>query len=150
MSKDEVAERINRAAGLAWWPFASGMRGGVYLDRVRLSYVETWLFDYNAHPIFAGKLESNFGSCEIDAKFRAPVRAYVFFAFWYLVLGEIIVGLILSYFRGSGPDLEPALLFPTLFLLAPLGMHYVFTRNSDTDLQTVLDWLESEAALKRV
>ena len=151
LSKDEVAERIKKGIGQGWWPLANGIKGGVFADRMRLRYVETWLFAYNAQPILVGKLQDNLGSCEFTATFRAPAFTYIFFAVWYLFLGLIILGLIgVGMTRGIEPNFIPFLFSLVLFLAAPVAMHYVFTRNSDRDLQTMLAWLEREAGLSAI
>ncbi|MFN2099111.1 hypothetical protein [Altererythrobacter sp. MF3-039] len=142
LSKEEAKRRINAASGPPFWPFRSGVRGRVWGEHLRLSYTDFWLIDYNAKPILAGRLHNALGSCELFVNFRAPAFAYVFFGFWYLFLACMFLasGGLFSQTAGG-----PPLLFISVFLLAPLAMHYGFTRHSEDNLESLLLFLQNEA-----
>lgn len=146
LSRAEVAQRINAATPPWYWPFANGVRGKAWLGQVRLSYTDLWFFHYNAQPVLAGRLLDELGGTRLQAKFRAPLFAYVFFAFWYFVLTSLAIILFLAWLNDT---LEPGgwISFPIIgvMLATPLIMHFAFTRKSDEDLNAVLVFLSKEA-----
>lgn len=146
LSIEEVQTRINAATPVSYWPFANGVRGKAWMGRVRLSYTGLWFFDYNAKPVLAGTLSNRFGRTLLEANYRAPVFAYLFFAMWYLIL--IIIGATL-FSAWLDDDLKPGGFFSLplfgISVAAPLFMHYVFTRRADEELEAIIDLLATEA-----
>ncbi|MXO91217.1 hypothetical protein GRI41_10310 [Altererythrobacter aquaemixtae] len=142
----DVEQRINDATPPWYWPFADGVRGWAWFGRVRLSYTVAWFFDYGAKPVLAGRLVDELGATRLQAKYRAPASAYIFYAMWYFVLTSTVISLLASWFDDK---LEPGgwtlLPFIGIMLAAPLVMHFVFTRKSEDDLDAVLVFLANEA-----
>src|SRR3990167_8954435 len=147
LPKAEAIARINRASGSMLLPFSNGITGGVWFERLRLSHTSCWYFDSNVKPILAGRLSDALGSCEIRARFRAPLIAYVFFAVWYLILLVMLISALVVGLTG-GTNSIALLILPALliFSLAPVGMHYLFHRNAEDDLERILEFLNREAA----
>ncbi|MBA4163710.1 MAG: hypothetical protein C0510_03615 [Erythrobacter sp.] len=146
LAKAEAIERINRASGSMLWPFSNGIKGGVWFGRLRFSHTSCWYFDSNVKPILAGRLSDALGSCEIRARFRAPIFAYVFFAVWYLgLLVMLISALVVGLSGGENSVVLLFLPFILIFFLAPVGMHYLLHRNAEDDLERILEFLNREA-----
>ena len=142
LSAKEVAERINRTAGSSFWPFTVGVVGGVHWGHVRLRFRSS-IFEYNAKPVLAGRLCDATGGARLDLKYRAPIWVYFFYSIWYLFLGLIIVGLSSN---GMNPELtngDKVMVFAifALLLVAPLGMHAIGTRNAESELGELADFL---------
>lgn len=82
----------------------------------------------------------------LDLNYRAPAPFYVFFIFWYAFLALITL-VFVGNATGNVPAQDLAFILAViaaLFVL-PLGMHYFGTRNSDEELNELLDFLEREA-----
>ena len=88
LSARTVAKRINAAAGSAFWPFNTGVVGGVGLGRVRLRYAGSF-GEYNAKPVLAGQLRETSSGSILMLRYRAPAWIYLFDLVWYSVLGGV-------------------------------------------------------------
>lgn len=148
LPRAEVQRRINAASGSMFWPFGFyRVVGGARLGFVRLRY-QSHPFEYNAKPIVSGRIYEHLGGTKIRAKFGGPVWVKVFFVVWYSLLSLMAFGIAMNP-SGIEPVGETIILivFP-FFFLAPLIMHFVFTRDSDEDLGRILEFLEHEAEAK--
>jgi len=150
LSPGEAKARINDAAPLVLWPWSVGVSGRIVGHHLRLSY-RAGLMDYNAKPVLAGRVEDNLGSTILRAKYRAPVFVYLFFPFWYGMLLLMAASLVAAYL---GNSLEPEgwIGFPILCLFAvmPIGLHYLFNRNADDELEEIILFLEDEGGFSAV
>ena len=145
LSPGEVKARINEATPLVPWPWTVGISGRVVGRSVRMNY-RTGLIDYNAKPVLAGRLHDDLGATRLEAKFRAPAFAYLFFPFWYFVL--LMMGSVMLMSAPSDhSEPEAWIFFPMLclFAIAPIVMHYLFNRNSADQLEEILLFLGNTA-----
>ena len=144
---DEVARRINAESGSLLFPFSSGIKGGVWWRRLRLVDNYLGMFTYNAKPVLAGTLRDDMGGCIVDAKYRAPLWAYLFFVLWYGMLTLFtlisIVGLVEDRFEPGGWIIFVML---PIFAAMPLAMHYMFS-GGQKSLDSILHFVEREAGL---
>lgn len=142
MSAPTVAERINEAAGSAFWPFTKGVVGGVWSGHIRLRYRSS-LFEYNAKPVLSGSLQNAPSGSSLELRYRAPLWVYGFYLVWYLFLALVVAWLIGNGWAPelTGGDRAMALGIIAILLIAPLGLHAVGTRRSEEELGSLLDFL---------
>jgi len=145
-SSQVVADRINGAAGSTFWPFNTGVVGGVWLGRVRLRFRSSFA-EYNAKPVLAGIIRDTSTGSELFLSYRAPAFSYLFFPFWYLILGFFAVLFLFGQTEppSSAGDNAMLIFILGLMFIAPLAMHYFGTRNADDELSQLLDFLAVEA-----
>jgi len=148
LSARTVASRINAAAGSAFWPFNTGVVGGVGLGRVRLRYASSF-GEYNAKPVLAGQLRETASGSILVLRYRAPAWIYLFDLFWYSLLGGVtLVMLGLVGEKNSdlaGRDLVIVSVGLIAMFIIPLVLHYIGTRNSDQELGYMLNFLAEHA-----
>lgn len=143
-----VAERINASAGSIFWPFNSGVVGGVRLGRVRLRFVSSFM-EYNAKPVLVGRLREGPSGSTLTLRYRAPAWIYFFDLIWYSFLGVVIL-MMLGQVGERNPDLNGGdFAFVSVVLIAlllvPLVLHYVGTRKASEELGYLLDFLAQHA-----
>jgi hypothetical protein len=143
-----VADRINEAAGSAFWPLTTGVVGGVLSGHLRLR-VKSSFFEYNAKPVLCGRLRELPSGSSMDLSYRAPAWIYPFYLFWYGFLGLIFL-MMLGQVGTRNPDLQGEALSTIwvvliLFLIGPIVLHYVGTSRSNEDLECLLDFLAEQA-----
>lgn len=146
----EVGERINASCSSRFNPFAAGVKGGVFANRMNLFDAQWGMFSYNAMPVLVGKLTDTPAGCTIEATYRAPLWVYAFFLIWY---GLLMLFMLLTIAGASAGGLEPGgwiifLILP-LFALVPIAMHYGFS-SSEASLDRILHLLETKADLTRL
>ena len=105
----------------------------------------------NFEPVLSGWLKNAGGQTILKAKFGAPLLTILFIVATYLLL-PIFVYLILS---GELPIGDPSLRLIFLALIAvfaflPHLMHFLFNRNADAHLDSILHLLETEVGLVQV
>ena len=148
---DELERRINDATISRWGPFEKGVVGWARFGRIRLRF-RPLFFEYNMSPILAGRIDDSSGPTRLLLSWRAPLPAYVFFALWY---GFALLFLAFLLFGGASLDaqggerLVPPLLL-LLLALAPLGLHYLGTRNADAHLAELVSFVEKAGEAKVV
>lgn len=149
LSPHTVSERINAAAGSRFWPFTTGVVGGVWAGHVRLRFRSS-ITEYNAKPVLADRLREGSTGSTLILRYRAPAWAYVFDLFWYSVLGLVTFGLLVGGIRPdtTSGDLVTAVAVCLTLLIFPLVMHYVGTRNSDQELRQLLHFLAEHVDAK--
>jgi len=133
-----------------FWPFSTGVLGGVWSGRIRLRS-RTWLFEYNAKPVLSGRIRDADGGCTLDLRYRAPAWVYVFYLFWYaslISMGVAVLGGLVATDAGESEALGPIAVVGVL-LIAPIALHVFGTRHSDADLDELLSFLERFAEAKR-
>ncbi len=133
----EVSNRVNCDARSPFWPFSIGTVGGVFMGRLRLWERSSAFFDYNAKPLLAARLVERTDGTTIEATYRAPVVAYVFFPVWYGFLAAD-VGSFRFVDISEVLTVVPLLIFGAL----PVALHYMCTRDADSDLHLILRFLE--------
>jgi hypothetical protein len=151
LSPAVAAQRINSAAGSTIWPFTTGVVGRVLLRFIRLRFRSSFA-EYNAKPILAGRLRESRSGSVLNLRYRAPASAYALYAFWYGFLGvialsplfgdaELNAGLTTTDFAIIAAGLA-------VFLVFPVVLHFIGTRNSDDELAEILDFLAQHAEAK--
>jgi hypothetical protein len=143
---DEVQRRINAAAVSGFSPFECGVAGWARFGRIRLRYRQGFI-DYGGSPILAGRISDELGPTQLILRYRAPLPAYLSFFIRYAFLLLVAVGFLsLGISPGDGPSLEAFVIGVILFLLlAPIVMHFVFTRHADAHFETIIKFLEEVA-----
>lgn len=147
---DEVVSRINATTVSVLWPFNfDKIVGGSRLGFVRLGYQSSPI-DYNAKPTFFGRIANRMGSTEISGHFGAPIAFKIFMAIWYFILISLLLSMLLHP-EGIEPGAGPIMwiIFPA-FLAAPVAMHRVCTRNSESELIRIIEYLEETVGAKPV
>lgn len=141
-----IARQINKAAGSALWPFATGVVGGVWSGHVRLRYRSS-LFEYNAKPVLAGRLKETPSGSNLNLRYRAPAWVYVFYLVWYLIIVLLIIGLLTNgWFRQvAGGDKAMIISIFAVLLIAPVALNALGTRRSDEELADMLEFLAQHA-----
>lgn len=150
IGSDVVAERIGSAAGSSFSPFSTGVVGGVWSGHVRLRYRSS-PFEYNAKPVLSGRLlDAPSGSC-LELRYRAPVWVYGFYLFWYLFLFFFAATLSMGHWAPEVTAGDKMTIVAMLvgFVIAPLLLHAFGTRGSETELNSLLDFLSQHAEMKR-
>lgn len=149
LGPEEVAQRINQRSKSRFNPFATGVIGWARFGRLKLEHRAS-IFSYNAMPRLGGKLENAEGRTRISGKFGGPLMVKIFFPVWYLVLALMFLTTTANFLGGNGDPASfvPFFLILPIFAVLPLGMHYIFTRNSQYDLEAILAFLETEVQAK--
>ena len=151
LRRDELQDRIEAATVSRWTLFEQGVVGWARCGRIRLRF-RPRLVQYRMGPILAGSIDDSSGPSRLHLRFRAPGSAYVFFALWYafmlVFLGFVLFGDVPAPAPGAERLMPPLLLF--LFLLAPLGIHYLGTRDAPAQLAELVKFLEEKAEAHRI
>ncbi|RYD25557.1 MAG: hypothetical protein EOP86_27150 [Verrucomicrobiaceae bacterium] len=155
LSREEMKQRINQAAGSVFNPIGGGIRGKVLLNRLWLDHSGDmgWLFAYNAAPRLTGRLHDVLGSTEIHARFGPPRWIMPFFVIWYGLLSLMMISLSLAALSGRSGNWEAipfALVVIPVFFVLPIAMHVIFTRDSAAKLGHIMAFLEQEAQATRI
>lgn len=142
LSTAEVADRINLAAAPCFSPFSLGVTGGVRRGRVCLRYAKS-PFEYNAKPVLTGQLEPTPDGSRLELVYRAPLWAYVFYAFWYSTLIGLAVSILLvpTVDATAAGNAFSLAVFVALTAL-PLVLHALGTRDADLERDTLVQFLE--------
>ncbi|MBS0476372.1 MAG: hypothetical protein JSR28_14665 [Proteobacteria bacterium] len=144
-----VAARINAAAGSMFWPFNTGIVGGVWSGHLRLRYCSS-IFEYNAKPVLAGRVIPTTNGSLLKLRYRAPVWIYGFYVIWYFSL----VFFSASFASGTWePDFTTGDKSATILILGglsltPLALHAIGTHNSKKELDSILDFLSRMAGVE--
>ena len=146
LSPATLAARISRAARSGFWPFATGVVGGVWDGHVRLRYRRS-ILEYNAKPVLSGRLRETPDGCIIELRYRAPIWAYVFFCVWYLLILVFALRLLTG---GWAPGVTAEVKIEASVMLgalaaAPLIFHALGTRRSGEELAKIMDFLAVQA-----
>jgi hypothetical protein len=116
---------------------------------LRLRYSS--FFEYNAKPILSGRVERTATGTILRLVYRSPYATHVFLVFWYLILiattGVMLTGGTEPALEGSDRSFPFAII--GLLVVAPIGMHFVGTRNADAELEELLDFLERVAEARQ-
>jgi len=145
---EQVAERINCAAGSMLWPFSFGVIGGARFGRISLAYRGS-IIDYSAKPRLTGRLSASRGGTELRVRFGTPASVLVFFVVWCSILLATLALTMASIFSDEhGPYWEnqlPFLFVIPMFLAMPFLMHWFGCRGAQADLKEILEFLKREA-----
>lgn len=140
---DEVARRIGAAVASPFRPFATGIIGSAYFNRLHLRYRPS-LFSYNAMPVLTGPIKAEQGSLLL-LKYRGHLATRLAFP-----LATVMVLVGLSIMMASGATAEvPAwgigLIFMAMLLAValPLMIHSFFIRNAEADMAHLAAFLRS-------
>jgi hypothetical protein len=138
---EEVARRINAATGSIFNPIASGVSGWVLAGFLSLHWSVPLLNGPQKHLL--GRLVADGASTEIRARFGLHPAYLAFFLLWYGFILLMSLGLVSAILRhGPQTGFEAlGLLVLTVFTAIPPLMLYLFNRNSDRELQAMLDLL---------
>ena len=150
LSPDELERRINAATVSRWRSFAMGAVGGARSGRVRLRYRPRF-FEYNMTPVLVGRIEPARRGSVLRLRYRGPTGALIFFPLFYVTLAALLGLAFFGKFEGgvSGTQVIP-LSTILIFLLFPLGLHYLGTRSAAAHLQALIDYLERAAEARLV
>ncbi len=151
LSPDEVSKRINAAASLIYRPFGlCEVIGGSYFGFVRLGFFTSDL-QYNASPVLFGRLQERLGSTEIRARFGAPIWVKVIFGIWSFVFFLALWVLLFSPAGlAPGADWRALSIIVPLLIILPVAMHLIGTRNSESELERILEFLSDYAEARPV
>jgi hypothetical protein len=149
-SKGEVTRRINETTGNRLNFFHHGVIGRVEFEQVKIRW-NTPFFMTNFEPVLSGWLRTIEGKTTLTAKHGVSFPANMFIAALYLV----VPFMLWAVFFGPRAEEEPILLLISLaqvgfFAFLPHLMHFLFNRNADAHLDSILHLLETEVGLVQV
>lgn len=133
---EEIATRINKAAGTPWNPFADGVVGKASLHSLRLARSRS-PFEFNAKPILTGEITSTDRGSRLNLRYGASGWALAFFVVWYVLL--TIMGI--AVLRSAEPFSRMVLVG---LLIAPVLFQVLGTMHSEEDLDDMLAFLLDE------
>ena len=147
LSREEVCTRINRASGSVLNPFGTGVAGWARFGRISLR-IQRGPFDYNAKPLLSGCVYEIPGGAEIYTKYGASIWTIFFFVFWYMFILLISITMAVIFLTGDAGvnwDAMPfGILVVVVLLIVPIIMHIVGTRESESELDEILTFLNRE------
>jgi hypothetical protein len=149
LSAEVVSERVGAEVGSPFWSFSTGVVGRVWNGHVRLK-VSNSPFEYNAKPVLAGTVRNRAVGSEFDLLYRAPAGAGIFFIVWYGFLTFLGLGALTNSWNPelTRSDIAFVVAIYGVLLVAPIGMHIVGTRHSDSDLADLIDFLVAHTDAK--
>ena len=137
LQPEDIATRINKAAGSSWNPFAEGVIGKASSRSLRLARSRS-PFEFNAKPILVGRITSADHGSRLDLWYGAPGLAVVFFVVWYVLLAIFGIAIL-----RSGMERFTGILL-VVFLLVPVFLQILGTMRSEKDLGDMLAFLFDE------
>ena len=143
LSPEAVSERI-KANAKRWFhaPWYTGPAGGVMFGRLTLRWVSSAL-EYNAKPILVGTIgEAGIGST-LNLTYRGPTMGRLFLILWYAIFA--LFGFMVAL-NGTDPSLQGGdrlfvAMMSVVLVAFPIGLHLWGTRNSDQELEDLIEFL---------
>ena len=145
LRREDLEQRVRATLVPRFRPFTEGVAGWARRGRVSLQYRPRF-FGYKMYPVLAGRFSDELGPTRLTLRFRAPIGAYLFFAWWYGALIMMVALLIVQGFPGldTAGDKALAAFALVFFGLFPLLLHYLGTRRADEHLDRLIQFLERE------
>ena len=144
------ASRINEAARSPFDPFARGVVGLVLFGHLRLRFRSGWL-EYGAKPVLAGVVASAGSGSRLDLRYRAPASIYVGLALTVPIFGLMLWLSATDQHAGlHALDLWPVAMVVMLFFSMQYAWHRFGTRNSEAELDEILEFLEQTIRATRL
>ncbi len=147
---DEVARRIGAAISSPLKPFATGIIGYAFFNKLHLRYRPS-IFSYNAMPVLTGRIKAEQGSLLL-LKYRGHLATRLAFPMAFVMVA-VAISIVLASGALAGTPVWVKALIPLFMLLAialPLLIHAFFIRNAEADMEYLAKFLRTTLEAKDV